>query len=101
MNRVNHMFVEGLGRIFRTGLPRAFLKNATPFIGTQWKVVTRAFCQFAVHHPGAARFKTFYRRSLIPAESFFQTVIMNSAARGGVMIRTQERREAKDGVRRG
>src|SRR3546814_1912266 len=79
------MFVEGLGRIFRTGLPRAFLKNATPFIGTQWKVVTRAFCQFAVHHPSAARFKAFYRRSFIPDEAFFQPLMMNSAAHGDVM----------------
>src|SRR3546814_18329308 len=79
------MFVEGLGRIFRTGLPRAFLKNATPFIGTQWKVVTRAFCQFAVHHPSAARFKAFYRRRFIPDEAFFQTLMMNSAQHGEVM----------------
>src|SRR3546814_3912686 len=66
-------------------LPRAFLKNATPFIGTQWKVVTRAFCQFAVHHPSAARFKAFYRRSFIPDEAFFQTLMMNSASHGEVM----------------
>ena len=39
MNRVSHMFVEAVGRMFRTGLPRAFLKGATPYIGTQWKAV--------------------------------------------------------------
>src|SRR3546814_20533155 len=33
MNRVSHMFVEALGRMFRTHLPRAFLKDATPYIG--------------------------------------------------------------------
>lgn len=85
MNRVSHMFVEALGRMFRTRLPRAFLKGATPFIGTQWKAVTRSFCQFAVHHPSADRFKTFYRRSFIPDEAFFQTLMMNSPNQGEVM----------------
>ena len=85
MNRVSHMFVEALGRMFRTRLPRPFLKGATPYIGTQWKAVTRSFCQFAVHHPGAERFKTFYRRSFIPDEGFFQTLMMNSHAQGEVM----------------
>ncbi len=85
MNRVSHMFVEALGRMFRTPMPRRFLKGATPYIGTQWKAVTRSFCQFAVHHPSAERFKTFYRRSFIPDEAFFQTLMMNSRAQGEVM----------------
>lgn len=85
LNRVSHMFVETLGRMFRTRMPRAFLKGATPFIGTQWKAVTRSFCQFAVHHPSADRFKAFYRRSFIPDEAFFQTLMMNSANQGEVM----------------
>lgn len=85
MNRVSHMFVEALGQMYHTRLPRTFLKGATPFIGTQWKVVTRSFCQFAVHHPSAARFKAFYRRSFIPDEAFFQTLIMNSPNQGEVM----------------
>lgn len=85
LNRVSHMFVEALGRMFRTPVPRPFLKGATPFIGTQWKVVTRSFCQFAVHHPSADRFKTFYRRSFIPDEAFFQTLMMNSPNQGEVM----------------
>src|SRR3546814_7082495 len=35
--------------------------------------------------PSAARFKAFYRRSFIPDEAFFQTLMMNSAAHGEVM----------------
>lgn len=85
LNRVSHMFVEALGQMFRTPVSRPFLKGATPFIGTQWKVVTRSFCQFAVHHPSADRFKTFYRRSFIPDEAFFQTLMMNSPNQGEVM----------------
>ncbi|MBK6412162.1 beta-1,6-N-acetylglucosaminyltransferase [Sphingopyxis sp.] len=85
LNRVNHVWVEALGRMFRTGVPRPFLKGATPFIGTQWKAVSRSFCQFAVHHPTAERFKAFYRRSFIPDEGFFQTLIMNSLNQGEVI----------------
>ncbi|HWV61671.1 MAG TPA: beta-1,6-N-acetylglucosaminyltransferase [Sphingopyxis sp.] len=85
MNRVSHIFVEAIGRMFRTHLPRAFLKDATPYIGTQWKAVTRSFCHFAVHHPSAERFKTFYRRSFIPDEAFFQTLLMNSRGLGEVV----------------
>lgn len=85
MNRISHMFVEALGRMFRTGLPRAFLKDAKPYIGTQWKAVTRDFCHLAVNDPSAERFKKFYRRSFIPDEGFFQTLMMNSRGRGEVM----------------
>jgi hypothetical protein len=85
LNRVGYVFVEALGRVFRTRLPRPFLKGAKPFIGTQWKAVTRGFCQFAVHHPSAERFKQFYRRSFIPDEAFFQTLLMNSGGQGEVM----------------
>lgn len=85
VNRISHVFVEAMGRIFRTHLPRPFLRGATPFIGTQWKMVTRAFCTFAVHHPSAARFKTFYRRSFIPDEGFFQTLMLNGRVHGEVV----------------
>lgn len=85
MNRVNRLWVEALGHVVSTHLPRSFLKGATPFIGTQWKAVTRSFCQFAVHHPSAERFKAFYRRSFIPDEAFFQTLMMNSPNQGEVI----------------
>ena len=44
MKRVSTRFIEVFGRVFRTRLRRRFLKKATPYIGTQWKAVTRAFC---------------------------------------------------------
>ena len=85
LNRISHMFVEVLGRMVRTGLPRRFMKGVTPYIGTQWKMVTRSFCDFAVHHRDADRFKSFYRRSFIPDEAFFQTLMMNNRGHGTVM----------------
>lgn len=78
MNRVNSFFIEAFQRIFRTGIARKFPSNAKPYIGTQWKVVSRRFCEFVCHDPLSARFKRFYRHSFIADEGFFQTVLMNS-----------------------
>lgn len=85
LNRVSHYFIEFLGRIFHTGVARKFLPQATPYIGTQWKAVTRSFCDFVCNDGGVARFKRFYRRSFIADEAFFQTVLMNNAGHGQVM----------------
>ena len=85
LNRVSHHFIEENGKMNATGVSRPFLSGDTPFIGTQWKAVTRSFCEFVCHDPRAERFKTFYRNSFIADEAFFQTVIMNSGDQGIVM----------------
>ena len=85
LNRISHLFVEADGKMTATGVPRAYLDGDTPFIGTQWKTVTRSFCEFVCHDPKAERFKDFYRNSFIADEAFFQTVIMNSGDQGQVM----------------
>lgn len=85
MNRLNHYFIESMGQIVPTQLPRAFLSGARPYIGTQWKVVTRSFCEFVCHDPKADRYKEFYRNSFIADEALFQTVMMNHDEFGEVM----------------
>jgi hypothetical protein len=85
VNRLTHRFVEAFGRIFRTRLPRRFMKDVTPYIGTQWKAVTRSFCAFAVHHPSARRFKKYYAQTFIADEGFFQTLMMNTPGHGRVV----------------
>lgn len=85
LNRVSHMFVEEHGAMTATGVARAFMTGAAPFIGTQWKSVTRSFCEYVCHDPRAERFKAFYRNSFIADEAFFQTVMMNSGDHGTVM----------------
>lgn len=77
MNRVDQHFTETLGKVSLTGHRRAFLTGSVPYIGTQWKAVTRAFCEFVSHDPSVDRFKQFYRNSFIADEAFFQSVIMN------------------------
>jgi hypothetical protein len=85
MNRINTIFIEAFQKMFRTGLARKFLQGATPYIGTQWKVVSRRFCEHVCHSPLASRFKRFYRFSFIADESFFQTVMMNGFERATII----------------
>jgi len=80
MNRLSHYFIEAFNRIVRTGIPRRRMAGITPYIGTQWKAVTRDFCAFVCRDPATRRFKNFYRRTLIADEGFFQTVMMNAFA---------------------
>ena len=82
MNRVDHFFVEALDKVRDTGFSRKFLSHAKPYIGTQWKVVTRRFCQFACYDLRTSRFKRFYRNSFIADEGFFQTIMMNHSGHG-------------------
>jgi hypothetical protein len=85
MNRLSHYFIEAFSQIIRTGVPRRYLKGVTPYIGTQWKVVTRSFCDFVCHDRAADRFKRFYEKSFIADEGFFQTVMMNAFPDGAVV----------------
>lgn len=85
MNRLSHYFVEAFNQIVRTGVRRRAMAGITPYIGTQWKAVTREFCAFACHDPAVRRFKKFYRHTLIADEGFFQTVMMNAFAGGQVV----------------
>lgn len=86
MNRVSHVFIEAFRRMFRTRIARNFPRGATPFIGTQWKAVSRRFCEFACYDPLTARFKRFYKRSFIADEGFFQTLLMNGFLHGNVVV---------------
>jgi Core-2/I-Branching enzyme len=85
MNRVKSLFVERFGRIWRTGIPRRMPAGIVPQIGTQWKIVSRAFCEYVCHDPAVAPLKRFYRYSLIPDEGFFQTVLLNGFPKGNVV----------------
>ena len=85
MGRVLQYVEELGGRIIDTLATRLFLDGAMPYIGTQWKIVSRRFCDFVCHDPSVERYKAFYRNTFIADEGFFQTVIMNTAAHGEVV----------------
>lgn len=79
MHRIREFVVEMKASLQRGTAIRLFLENVTPYVGNQWMVVTRAFCEHVCHSPDVQRYKTFYKNTLIPDEGFFQTVMMNSS----------------------
>ena len=85
MGRVLKHVVELKDRIVDSLATRLFLDGATPYIGNQWKIVSRRFCQFVCHDPSVDRYKTFYRNTFIADEGFFQTVMMNTAEHGQIV----------------
>ncbi len=85
MHRVSEYVVELEETIQRTAHSRPFLTDAVPYIGNQWMIVTRAFCDFVCHDPSVARYKAFYENTLIADEGFFQTVMMNSAMQSEIV----------------
>lgn len=82
MLRVEEYVIERNDRIERGGASRPFLDGVTPYIGNQWMIVSRQFCEFACHDPAVERFKDFYRNTFIADEGFFQTLMMNTRSHG-------------------
>jgi hypothetical protein len=66
-------------------LKRPFLRGVTPYIGNQWMILSRKFCEFVSYNPEVERFKRFYRHTFIADEGFFQTVIMNTSYKGTIV----------------
>lgn len=85
MNRLDTIFVEAFQKIFRTRIPRSFMNGVRPYIGTQWKIVSRRFCEFMTHDASVHAYKRYYKNTFIADESFFQTVLMNAFPQGAVI----------------
>lgn len=82
LNRIKNYFTESTDGFIGTPIKRSYLKNIKPYIGGQWKILTRTCCEFLCSSPEVARFEKFYKNTLIPDESFFQTVLMNAGYKG-------------------
>ncbi|MDW5317165.1 beta-1,6-N-acetylglucosaminyltransferase [Rhizobium sp. PL01] len=85
MRRVGEFVIERGGHIEQTLTMRPFLDGATPYIGNQWMIVSRAFCDFVCNDVRADRYKAFYRNTFIADEGFFQTVMMNTQVHGEIV----------------
>ncbi|KXG87489.1 beta-1,6-N-acetylglucosaminyltransferase [Agrobacterium bohemicum] len=85
MRRIGEFVIERGGQIEQTLTMRPFLDGATPYIGNQWMIVSRAFCNFVCHDIRADRYKAFYRNTFIADEGFFQTVMMNTSVHGEIV----------------
>lgn len=82
MNRIENYFVETDNGFSGVPYKRAYLKDVIPYIGGQWMILTRAFCEFLCNSGEAKKFEDYYLNTLIADESFFQTVLMNTSFEG-------------------
>jgi len=82
LSRIQNYVFEFGDRIIRTSVKRPYLRGVTPYIGNQWMILSRKFCEYVCYSPDVERFKKFYRHTFIPDEAFFQTLIMNTSYKG-------------------
>lgn len=85
VSRFENYCIEWGDRIVRTTFKWKFLTDATPYIGNQWMILTRKFCEFLNTNPEVEPFKKFYRHTFIADEGFFQTVIMNTSYKPNIV----------------
>lgn len=85
LNRIQNYFTEADNDFIGVPIKRAFLSKITPYIGGQWKILSRECCEFICKSPKVAKFRNFYKHTLIPDESFFQTVLMNTGFTGKII----------------
>ena len=81
----NYVTESGNEIITEPVVKRPFLRDVTPFIGNQWMILSRKFCEFLSHSPEVDRFKEFYKHTFIADEGFFQTVIMNTSYKATIV----------------
>lgn len=85
LNRIQNYFVENTNGFSGKPIKRAYLANVTPYIGGQWKILSRNCCEFITSSPKVAKFRKFYKNTLIPDEGFFQTVFKNTNYKGSII----------------
>jgi hypothetical protein len=54
------------------------MKGVIPYIGGKWFIFTRETCVFLTNNKRVMDFEDYYLHTLLPAESFFQTVLLNT-----------------------
>ncbi len=86
LSRIQNYVTESGDSILSTPIiKRTYLRGVTPYIGNQWMILSRKFCEFVCYSPDVERFKEFYRHTFIADEGFFQTVIMNTSYKGTIV----------------
>ncbi|WP_146944426.1 beta-1,6-N-acetylglucosaminyltransferase [Chryseobacterium hagamense] len=78
MQRIHNHFTELTHKISSMIYKREFMEGVTPYIGEKWFMLTRETCTFLTNNKRVMDFEDYYLHTLLPAESFFQTVLMNT-----------------------
>ncbi|WP_312900064.1 beta-1,6-N-acetylglucosaminyltransferase [Chryseobacterium taichungense] len=78
LQRIQNHFTELTHKISSLIYKREFMEGVTPYIGGKWFIFTRETCMFLINNKRVIDFEDYYLHTLLPAESFFQTVLMNT-----------------------
>lgn len=78
LQRIQNHFTELTHRISSLIYKRDFMRGVIPYIGGKWFIFTRETCSFLSNNEKVMDFEDYYLHTLLPAESFFQTVLMNT-----------------------
>ncbi|PWN64239.1 beta-1,6-N-acetylglucosaminyltransferase [Chryseobacterium viscerum] len=79
LQRIQNHFTELAHMISSLIYKRTFMKGVTPYIGGKWFIFTRETCSFLANNQMVMDFEDYYFHTFLPAESFFQTVLMNTS----------------------
>lgn len=90
LNRIENYFTETNLSLSNALHKRAYMKGVTAYIGGQWMILNRECCEFICYSDEVKRFEDYYANTLIPDESFFQTVLMNTSF-SGMLINNDKR----------
>ncbi|MDN3692426.1 beta-1,6-N-acetylglucosaminyltransferase [Chryseobacterium tructae] len=78
LQRIQNHFTELTHKISSLIYKREFMKGVIPYIGGKWLILTRDTCFFLTNNKRVMDFEDYYLHTLLPAESFFQTVLLNT-----------------------
>lgn len=79
LQRIQNHFTELAYMISSFIYKRSFMKDVIPYIGGKWFIFTRETCSFLTNNKMVMDFEDYYLHTFLPAESFFQTVLMNTS----------------------
>lgn len=79
LKRIQNHFTELSYKISSLIYKREFMKGVTPYIGGKWVIFSRDTCAFLSNNKRVMNFEDYYLHTFLPAESFFQTVLMNTS----------------------
>ncbi len=79
LKRIQNHFTELAYVISSFIYKRSFMKDVIPYIGGKWFMFTRETCLFLTNNKTVMDFEDYYLHTFLPADSFFQTVLMNTS----------------------
>jgi len=86
MNRIENYFIDNWNYVYEvSNEKRDFLKDTIPYIWWQWMILNRDCCEFICNSLETKKFIDYYINTLIPDESFFQTLLMNTSFDGNIV----------------